>query len=78
MQVVERSFFFVATLDNLARGGRIGYASVLLGNALQVKPILTLTDGKVEPYSKERTFKKVIEEFISFVCDEYPSAKKDI
>jgi fatty acid-binding protein DegV len=37
-------FYLVATLDYLARGGRIGYASALLGNAMQVIPISTLTD----------------------------------
>ena len=67
-----RIFFLVATLDYLARGGRIGNASALIGNALQVKPILTLTDGKVEPYSKERTFKKTVEKIKTLVCDQYP------
>jgi len=71
-----RIFFLVATLDYLARGGRIGSASALLGNALQVKPILTLSDGKVEPHSKERTFKKAIEKIKSLVSDEYPRNKE--
>ena len=66
-------FFLVATLDYLARGGRIGGASALLGNALQVKPILTLIDGKVESYSKARTFKKALEQLKSLVIDEYPT-----
>ena len=69
-------YFLVATLDYLARGGRIGSASALLGNALKVKPILTLTDGKVEPHSKERTFKKAIEKIKSLVSDEYPLKKE--
>lgn len=71
-----RIFFLVATLDYLARGGRIGSASALLGNALQIKPILTLTDGKVEPHSKERTFKKAIENIKSLVSVEYPLNKE--
>jgi len=65
-------YFLVATLDFLARGGRIGGASALLGNALQVKPILTLVDGKVEPYSKERTFSKALNHLKSLVLSEYP------
>ena len=71
-----RIFFLVATLDYLARGGRIGSASALLGNALKVKPILTLADGKVEPHSKERTFNKAIEKIKSLVSDEYPLKKE--
>lgn len=65
-------FFLVATLDYLARGGRIGGASALVGNALQIKPILTLTDGRVEPFAKERTFKKALESLKTLVMGEYP------
>jgi DegV family protein with EDD domain len=66
-------YFLVATLDYLARGGRIGGASALLGNALQIKPILTLVDGKVEQHAKERTFKRALDHLESLVLDEYPS-----
>lgn len=67
-----RIYFVVATLDYLARGGRIGGASFLIGNALQIKPILTLSDGKVEPHSKESTFNKAINHLKTLVLDEYP------
>ena len=70
-----RIYFVVATLDYLARGGRIGGASFLIGNALQIKPILTLSDGKVEPHSKERTFNKTINHLKTLVLDEYPANK---
>jgi DegV family protein with EDD domain len=66
-------YFLVSTLDYLARGGRIGGASALVGNALQIKPILTLTDGKVESHSKERTFKKALAHLKSLVLNEYPT-----
>lgn len=66
-------YFLVATLDYLARGGRIGGASALLGNALQIKPILTLEDGLVQQFAKERTFTKALEHLKSLVLDEYPS-----
>jgi len=67
-----RIYFLVATLDYLARGGRIGGASALLGNVLQIKPILTLSDGRVEPFSKERTFTKALNQIKELVLDEYP------
>lgn len=51
----SRIYFLVDTLEYLAKGGRIGGASALLGNLLQVKPILTVKDGKVEPFEKQRT-----------------------
>ena len=66
-------FFLVATLEYLAKGGRIGGASALIGNALQIKPILTIIDGKVEPYSKERTFSKSLQSLKSIIYDQYPS-----
>ncbi len=50
-----RIYFMVATLEYLARGGRIGGAAALLGSMLQIKPILTFEDGKVNQFDKERT-----------------------
>ena len=38
------SLFYVDTLEYLRRGGRVGAAAALLGSALAVKPLLTLTD----------------------------------
>lgn len=48
-------YFLVATLEYLARGGRIGGASALLGSVLQIKPILCVRDGRVDQYDRERT-----------------------
>ena len=47
--------FAVDTLEFLHRGGRIGGASRLLGTALNLKPLLELCDGRVEPVEKIRT-----------------------
>ena len=43
-----RVYFLVATLEYLARRGRIGGASALLGGKLQIRPILILQDGRVQ------------------------------
>jgi DegV family protein with EDD domain len=48
-------YFVVDTLEYLRRGGRIGGAKALLGSLLQVKPILTLGDGQVQPFEQQRT-----------------------
>lgn len=50
--------FAVDTLEFLHRGGRIGGASRYLGTALQLKPILTIEDGKIEALERVRTKKK--------------------
>jgi DegV family protein with EDD domain len=49
------SYVYVDTLEHLRRGGRIGAGAALLGSALAVKPLLTVTDGRVEPLEKVRT-----------------------
>jgi DegV family protein with EDD domain len=54
------ALFYVDTLDYLRRGGRIGAATALLGQALAVKPILELRDGTVAPLEKVRTTSKAL------------------
>jgi DegV family protein with EDD domain len=53
----NRIYFLVDTLEYLAKGGRIGGATALLGSVLKIKPILALSEGRVEQYEKERTQK---------------------
>jgi len=43
------------TLKYLAKGGRIGKASGLLGSLLSVKPILTVKDGEMSPLTRVRS-----------------------
>jgi len=57
---VTSSLFYVDTLEHLRRGGRIGAAQALLGNALSVKPLLHLRDGRVEPLERVRTASRAI------------------
>ncbi len=44
------------TLKYLAKGGRIGKASGLLGSLLSVKPIMTVKDGEITPITRVRSF----------------------
>jgi len=54
------TFFMVDTLEYLRRGGRIGAARAVMGQALQVKPILTVTAGSVVPLEQVRTAGKAL------------------
>lgn len=54
----QRIYFLVDTLEYLQKGGRIGGAAAFVGSILQLKPILTLEDGRVEPVERQRTMKK--------------------
>jgi fatty acid kinase fatty acid binding subunit len=47
--------FYVDNLEHLRRGGRIGAASALLGSALAIKPLLSLSEGHINPIEKVRT-----------------------
>jgi len=57
--------FTVDTLEFLARGGRIGRARALAGQLLNVKPILTISDGEVVPLTRVRGWGKAMGEFRS-------------
>lgn len=63
-------FFMVDTLEFLHRGGRIGGAQRLLGTALNLKPILTVKEGKVEAVERVRTKGKAIERLIQIVAEQ--------
>lgn len=67
-----RVYFLVASLDFLARGGRIGGAQALVGSILQIKPILCIHEGKVDRYESERTHKRALERLIEIVVSQIP------
>lgn len=60
----SRFLFTPDTLTYLKKGGRIGGASALLGTLLQIKPILTVSDGKTEVFTKVRTKKKAVDALV--------------
>jgi DegV family protein with EDD domain len=47
--------FTLDSLEYLRRGGRIGGAAAMAGTLLQIKPVLYLSEGRVEVLSKPRT-----------------------
>ncbi len=60
----SRFLFIPDTLEYLKKGGRIGGASALLGTIFQIKPILTVVDGKTELFDKVRIKKRAIQTMI--------------
>ena len=50
--------FVVDTLKYLHRGGRIGGAARLLGSALSIKPLLHISDGRIDALGQARTKRK--------------------
>jgi DegV family protein with EDD domain len=70
-QLVRRSIslthvaYLFETLKYLAKGGRIGKASSLLGSLLSVKPILTMSEGELAPLTRVRS----VHAGIDFLCN---------
>ena len=57
------------TLEYVRRGGRIGSAAALLGNALSVKPIISLKDGEVVTIERPRTRSKAFARIAQMVAE---------
>lgn len=67
-----RIFFVVDTLEFLAKGGRIGGAKKLLAELLEIKPILTIREGQVEPFEQQRTKKRALARLAEVVAEQCP------
>jgi DegV family protein with EDD domain len=61
--------FVVDTLEFLHRNGRIGGAARLLGTAINLKPILEVQDGRIEPVERVRTKKKAYARVLDLLED---------
>jgi DegV family protein with EDD domain len=62
------SLLVVDTLDYLRRGGRLTGAQALVGNVLRVKPLLHLTDGRVEVRERTRTWSRAMDRIVEIVA----------
>jgi DegV family protein with EDD domain len=57
---------YLDTLKYLARGNRIGKARAWLGSLLNVKPMLTIRNGELEPAGQARSQANGIEKLVAF------------
>lgn len=60
-------FFTLNTLEYLHKGGRIGGAKRFIGTTFNIKPLLTMVDGKIEPKASIRTRKRALDHLIEVV-----------
>ena len=68
----QRILALLDTLRFLEMGGRIGRAQALLGTVLDVKPILALADGRVEPLDRVRTRRRAIPRLVELLRRDLP------
>jgi len=62
--------FTVETLEYLKRGGRIGGGAAFLGGLLDMKPILELKDGRIEPVERVRSKRKAVERVLGAIAEQ--------
>lgn len=74
----QQLYFLLDSLDNLHKGGRIGKASHLFGTLLNIKPVLSLSDGVISAYEKVRGNKerKALERLIEILAEKIDPNKK--
>jgi DegV family protein with EDD domain len=65
-----RFYFVPASLEYLIKGGRIGGASALIGNLLQIRPILYVNDGMTDVMGRIRGTRKAINHMLSILNDD--------
>lgn len=53
-----RFFAFLETLEYLRRGGRLGSVAAMMGNAIQLKPIVHIVAGQITLLARPRTRRK--------------------
>jgi DegV family protein with EDD domain len=59
--------FVLDTLEYLRRGGRIGGARAMLGSMLNVKPLLQIENGLVEPLEQPRSRSKALRRLLQIM-----------
>ncbi len=66
--------FTVETLEYLRKGGRIGGATAFLGSVLDIKPVLYVKDGRVEPLERQRTRKRAVKRLLELMAEQVGSS----
>lgn len=56
----SQAWFYVDTLEHLRRGGRLARSQAVLGSALAIKPLLTVSEGEVVLAERVRTRGKAL------------------
>lgn len=64
-----KQFLIIGDLKYIYKGGRISFSSSVIGSVLNIKPILTMTDGKLEMIEKSRGVKKAISILLDMIKD---------
>ena len=79
MRSTQLGMFVIKTLEYLRKGGRIGLVEGVLGNLLQIKPIIFINnDGIYETLAKARGYKAAVDQMIQEAAKRYGKQKVDV
>lgn len=65
-----KTLFVVDTLEYLKKGGRLSATKATIGTLLNLKPILTVKEGKIIAIDKARGFKKALKRIAEIIQEE--------
>ncbi len=65
-----RFFAFLETLEYLRRGGRVNGAVAMMGNAIQLKPIVHIVEGQIAAIARPRTRRKATQAMLDLMSSE--------
>ena len=69
-------YFYVESLQYLKRGGRVSSLSAVFGTMLNIKPILTIKEGKLDKLTTVKGTKKALEFLVERFKTEYNNDDK--
>jgi len=75
--LVDRVKVYVSldSLDFIVRSGRVGKAKAIIAQVLNIKPIITLTDGVLEPLDRVRGAARVIPRLVEMCASRVQTAR---
>lgn len=71
------NYMVLGNLDQFYKGGRMSGTQYLLGNILQIKPIIRILDGKFELFEKVRSEKKSMKRMLELFESAYQKSSID-
>ena len=71
-------YLYVDDLNTLVRTGRLSKAAASIGNLLNIKPIIGLSDGKLDVFDKVRTKKRVFKWIVERLREDVSKSGKQI
>ncbi|HHY77617.1 MAG TPA: DegV family protein [Clostridiales bacterium] len=73
-----KTLFVVDTLEYLKKGGRLSATKATIGTLLNLKPILTVDDGKIVAIDKARGMKKALKRIVEIMKEQGAELKGQI